>query len=270
MGVMIRRYEPWTPGKTRAILNAIINTGTSETVEDMDMKRKLVKIEEFMNKYGPGAGEPLHEDLGATVIIGLCVKDERALGFGHNRHAMRRSKGANLAFIERRRDTFGGARPLDADNHEVGLGRPRRLRTGRRRHSRASALSDQSPPRRRAAAKAHGKITPSYMRGCAHRPPATAAHPSGQFRQHRRFAGKHRPILVDLCNCWSTLHPTQPYLAQAGLFWHANSRLPECLSDNCWASGNCRAPATADLAWIARDYPREHYAKTIFCSRCGT
>ena len=62
MRLLMKRYEPRTPGTKRALLKAVINNTPAKKPEDIE-------------KYEVLGGESLPEDLRVTVIIDLCTKD---------------------------------------------------------------------------------------------------------------------------------------------------------------------------------------------------
>ena len=72
MRLLMKRYEPRTPGTKRALLKAIINNPASKKPDELE--KNLMKVEEYMH-YEAMAGADLPEDLKVTVIIDLCTKD---------------------------------------------------------------------------------------------------------------------------------------------------------------------------------------------------
>ena len=71
--LLMKRYEPRTPGTKRALLKAIINNPASKKLDELE--KNLMKVEEFMKHYEVMAGADMPEDLKVTVIIDLCTKD---------------------------------------------------------------------------------------------------------------------------------------------------------------------------------------------------
>ena len=75
MRLLMKRYEPWTPGTKRALLKAVINNLPSKRPDEIE--KNMMHVEELMRKYEQLTGEGLPEDLRITVIIDLCTKDLR-------------------------------------------------------------------------------------------------------------------------------------------------------------------------------------------------
>ena len=71
MRLLMKRYEPRTPGTKRALLKAIINNPASK--EPDELEKNLMKVEEYMKHYEVMAGADLPEDLKVTVIIDFCA-----------------------------------------------------------------------------------------------------------------------------------------------------------------------------------------------------
>lgn len=72
MRVPIRRFEPWTLGTKRTVLNAIITNLASQRAEEKE--RHVLIGEELMDRYEALAGEQPDEDLATAVVICLCAK----------------------------------------------------------------------------------------------------------------------------------------------------------------------------------------------------
>lgn len=74
--MLMKHHETRTPGTKRVVvLNSITSSGQSKRTEDME--RNLLRVEELMHKHEALACDPLDDDLGVTVIVGLCAKHLR-------------------------------------------------------------------------------------------------------------------------------------------------------------------------------------------------
>ena len=73
MRLLVKRFEPRTPGTKRAVLKSIINNPAAKKTEEIEAN--LMRVEELIKKHEHLANDTLPEDLRVTVIIDLCVKD---------------------------------------------------------------------------------------------------------------------------------------------------------------------------------------------------
>ena len=118
MRLLVKRFEPRTPGTKRAVLKSIINNPAARKTEDMEAN--LMKVEELIKKYEHLSTETLPQDLKVTVIIDLCVKElkehleliTRDLTYQEVREEI-------LSYVERKRETFGvQLKAMEIDNYE--------------------------------------------------------------------------------------------------------------------------------------------------------
>lgn len=73
-----------------------------------------------MKRCEASASKPLDEYVGAIVIIDPCVKDLKdPLKLATTDTSYSEARGGIMSSIRRRRDTFGGPRPIDFDNQGV-------------------------------------------------------------------------------------------------------------------------------------------------------
>ena len=71
--LLMKRYEPRTPGTKRTLLKAFITNPASKKPDKLE--NNLMKVKEHVKKYEKMVGTDLPEDLKLTVIIDLCTKD---------------------------------------------------------------------------------------------------------------------------------------------------------------------------------------------------
>ena len=118
MRLLMKRYEPRTPGTKRALLKAVINNAPAMKPEDIE--KNLMNVEELMKKYEVLGGESLPEDLRVTVIIDLCTKDfKEHLELITREMKYREVREEIMSFVERKRDLFGTQlKAMEVDNYE--------------------------------------------------------------------------------------------------------------------------------------------------------
>lgn len=116
--LVAKRYEPRTPATKRALLKVVINNPQAK--DPKDIEKNLMRVEELMKKYEVLAGQPLPEDLRATVIIDLCTKDlKEHLELTTREMSYKEVREEIMAYVERKRDLFGSQlKAMECDNHE--------------------------------------------------------------------------------------------------------------------------------------------------------
>ena len=116
--LLMKRYEPRTPGTKRALLKAVINNPQAKKPDDIE--KNLMHVEELMKKYETMSGEALPEDLRATVIIDLCTKDlKEHLELSTKDMKYREIRDEITGYVERKRDQFGSQlKAMEVDSHE--------------------------------------------------------------------------------------------------------------------------------------------------------
>jgi len=115
MRLLMKRYEPRTPGTKRALLKAIINNAPAKKPEELE--KNLMKVEEYMKKYELMAGNELPEDLKVTVIIDLCTKDlKEHLELSTRDMTYKQVRDEVISYAERKRNTFSNdLKAMDVD-----------------------------------------------------------------------------------------------------------------------------------------------------------
>ena len=118
MRLLMKRYEPRTPGTKRALLKAVINNLLSKRPDEIG--KNMMHAEELMRKYEQLAGEGLPEDLRITVIVDLCTKDLRErLEHGTKDMSYKEVRDEIMAYVERKRDLFGSqVKAMEVDRFE--------------------------------------------------------------------------------------------------------------------------------------------------------
>lgn len=118
MRLLMKRYEPRTPGTKRALLKAVINNPAAKKPDEIE--KNLMHVEELMKKYEVLSGQPLPEDLRVTVIIDLCTKDlKEHLELITREMTYKDVRDEIQSYVERKRDQFGTQlKAMEVDNHE--------------------------------------------------------------------------------------------------------------------------------------------------------
>jgi hypothetical protein len=106
MRLLMKRYEPRTPGTKRALLKAIINQAPAKKPEDLE--KTLMHLEELIKKYEAMGGAELPEDLRVALIIGMCHKDLREhLELTTKEMSYKEVRDEIVNYAERKRNAFG-------------------------------------------------------------------------------------------------------------------------------------------------------------------
>ena len=118
MRLLMKRFEPRTPGTKRALLKAVINNGSSKRPDEIE--KNLMHVEELMKRYEVLAGSELPEDLRVTVIIDLCTKDlKEHLELMTREMKYKEVRDEIMSYVERKRDLFGSQlKAMEVDNYE--------------------------------------------------------------------------------------------------------------------------------------------------------
>lgn len=118
MRLLVKRFEPRTPGTKRAVLKSIINNPAAKKTEEIEAN--LMRVEELIKKYEHLANDTLPEDLRVTVIIDLCVKDlKEHLELITKEMTYKEVRDEIISYVERKRDSFGNQlKAMEVDSYE--------------------------------------------------------------------------------------------------------------------------------------------------------
>ena len=104
--LLMKRYEPRTPGTKRALLKAIINQAPAKKPDDLE--KTLMHLEELIKKYEVMGGAELPEDLRVALIIDMCHKDlKEHLELTTKDMTYREVRDEIVNYAERKRNAFG-------------------------------------------------------------------------------------------------------------------------------------------------------------------
>ena len=118
MRLLVKRFEPRTPGTKRAVLKSIINNPAAKKTDEIEAN--LMRVEELIKKYEHLANETLPEDLRVTVIIDLCVKDlKEHLELITKEMSYKEVRDEIISYVERKRGAFEvQLKAMEVDNYE--------------------------------------------------------------------------------------------------------------------------------------------------------
>ena len=116
--LLMKRFEPRTPGTKRALLKAITNNIPSKKPNELE--KNLMHVEELMKRYELLAGAELPEDLRVTVFIDLCTKDlKEHLELITREMTYKEVRDEIMSYVERKRDQLGNQlHAMEVDNYE--------------------------------------------------------------------------------------------------------------------------------------------------------
>ena len=122
--LLMKRYEPRTPGTKRALLKAIINNPAAKKPDEVE--KNLMKVEEYIKKYEVMSVSELPEDLKVTVLIDLCPTDlKEHLELTTREMTYKQVRDEVISYTERKRNAFSNdLKAMDVDevdqkhNHE--------------------------------------------------------------------------------------------------------------------------------------------------------
>ena len=122
MRLLMKRYEPRTPGTKRAILKAILNQSAAKKIDEIE--KALMNFEDLLKRYDSMSGETLPEDLRVTIALDLCTKDlQEHLEITTRDKSYREVREEMMSYVERKREQFqSGIRAMEVDNAERILG----------------------------------------------------------------------------------------------------------------------------------------------------
>ena len=113
--LIMKRYEPRTPGTKRALLKTIFNMKPAKKVEEIE--KNVLRLEEIFNRYEVMSKEALAEDIKTVIMIELCTPElKEHLEFNIKDVSYKETREAIMAYVERkRRDPITA---MEVGNHE--------------------------------------------------------------------------------------------------------------------------------------------------------
>ena len=113
--LVMKRYEPRTPGTKRALLKSLFNMKAAKKVEEIE--KNLLRVEEIYSRYETMAKEKLQEDIKTVIMTELCTPElKEYLEFNNKDVSYKDTREAIMAYVERKRKDPLTA--MEVGNHE--------------------------------------------------------------------------------------------------------------------------------------------------------
>ena len=113
--LVMKRYEPRTPGTKRALLKSLFNMKPARKVEEIE--KNLLRVEEIFTRYETMTKEALPEDIKTVIMTELCTPDlKEYLEFNNRDISYKDTREAIMAYVERKRKDPLTA--MEVGNHE--------------------------------------------------------------------------------------------------------------------------------------------------------
>ena len=113
--LVMKRYEPRTPGTKRALLKVLFNMKAARKVEEIE--RNLLRVEEIYSRYETMTKEKMQEDIKTVIMTELCTPElKEYLEFNNRDVSYKDTREAIMAYVERKRKDPLTA--MEVGNHE--------------------------------------------------------------------------------------------------------------------------------------------------------
>ena len=113
--LVMKRYEPRTPGTKRALLKCLFNMKAARKVEEIE--KNLLRVEEIYSRYETMTKERLPEDIKTVIMTELCTPElKEYLEFNNKDISYKDTREAIMAYVERKRKDPLTA--MEVGNHE--------------------------------------------------------------------------------------------------------------------------------------------------------
>ena len=113
--LVLRRYEPRTPGTKRALLKSLFNMKAAKKTEDIE--RNILRVEEIYARYEVMSKEAIQEDIKTVIMTELCTPElKEYLEFNNKDFDYKETREAIMAYVERKRKDPLTA--MEVGNHE--------------------------------------------------------------------------------------------------------------------------------------------------------
>ena len=115
--LLMRRYEPRTPGTKRALLKSLFNMKPAKKIEEIE--KNLLKVEDVYARYEVMSNEALPADVKTVIMTELCTPElKEFLEFNSKDFGYKETREAIMAYVERKRKDPLTA--MEVGNHECG------------------------------------------------------------------------------------------------------------------------------------------------------
>ena len=113
--LLMRRYEPRTPGTKRALLKNLFNMKAAKRIEEIE--KNLLRVEETYARYEIMSSAAIPEDIKTVILTELCTPElKEYLEFNSKDYGYKETREAIMAYVERKRKDPLTA--MEVGNHE--------------------------------------------------------------------------------------------------------------------------------------------------------
>ena len=113
--LLMRRYEPRTPGTKRALLKNLFNMKAAKRIEEIE--KNLLRVEETYARYEVMSSAAIPEDIKTVILTELCTPElKEYLEFNSKDYGYKETREAIMAYVERKRKDPLTA--MEVGNHE--------------------------------------------------------------------------------------------------------------------------------------------------------
>ena len=113
--LLMRRYEPRTPGTKRALLKNLFNMKAAKRIEEIE--KNLLRVEETYARYEIMSSAAIPEDIKTVILTELCTPElKEYLEFNSKDYGYKETREAIMSYVERKRKDPLTA--MEVGNHE--------------------------------------------------------------------------------------------------------------------------------------------------------
>ena len=113
--LLMRRYEPRTPGTKRALLKTLFNMKPAKRIEEIE--KNLLRVEEIYARYEVMSKAAIPEDIKTVIMTELCTPElKEYLEFNSKDYDYKDTREAVMSYVERKRKDPLMA--MEVGNHE--------------------------------------------------------------------------------------------------------------------------------------------------------
>ena len=113
--LLMRRYEPRTPGTKRALLKTLFNMKAAKKIEEIE--KNLLRVEEIFARYEVMSKAAIPEDIKTVIMTELCTPElKEYLEFNNKDYDYKETREAVMSYVERKRKDPLTA--MEVGNHE--------------------------------------------------------------------------------------------------------------------------------------------------------
>ena len=113
--LLMKRYEPRTPGTKRALLKSLFTTRPAKKIEEIE--RNILRIEEIYARYVVMSKAAIPEDIKTVIMTELCTPElKEYLEFNSKDYEYKETREAIMSYVERKRKDPLTA--MEVGNHE--------------------------------------------------------------------------------------------------------------------------------------------------------